>query len=80
VLSATLRRLECHGLVAREVYAEVPVRVEYALTPLGWQLTEPLMALYEWALEHERDLAMPASAQPPLTHPGAASLATSAAA
>lgn len=79
VLSATLRRLERHGIVAREVYAEIPVRVEYALTPLGWQLTEPLMTLYEWALEHERDLGMPAPVQPPLTRAGAASLATSAA-
>jgi DNA-binding HxlR family transcriptional regulator len=36
------------------------VRVEYTLTPLGWQLTEPLMALYEWALAHESELAGPA--------------------
>ena len=33
------------------------VRVEYTLTPLGWQLTEPLMALYEWAIAHESELA-----------------------
>jgi DNA-binding HxlR family transcriptional regulator len=33
------------------------VRVEYSLTPLGWQLTEPLMALYEWAEAHEDELA-----------------------
>ena len=57
VLTATLRRLEQHGIVARHVYPEIPVRVEYALTPLGWQLTEPLMALYEWAVEHEDELA-----------------------
>ena len=57
VLTATLRRLEEHRIVARDVYAEIPVRVEYTLTPLGWQLTEPLMALYEWAVAHEQDLA-----------------------
>lgn len=56
VLTATLRKLEQHGIVARHVYAEIPVRVEYTLTPLGWQLTEPLMALYEWAVAHENDL------------------------
>jgi DNA-binding HxlR family transcriptional regulator len=56
VLTATLRKLEQHGIVARHVYADIPVRVEYTLTPLGWQLTEPLMALYEWAVAHEHDL------------------------
>ena len=55
-LTATLRRLERHGLVARRVHAEIPVRIEYVLTPLGWELTEPLMTLYEWALEHESAL------------------------
>ena len=59
VLSATLRRLEHHGLVARDVYAEIPVRVEYRLTPLGWRLTEPLMAFDDWARRHEMELAPP---------------------
>jgi DNA-binding HxlR family transcriptional regulator len=57
VLTATLRKLENKGIVSRHVYAEIPVRVEYTLTPLGWQLTEPLMALYEWAIAHESELA-----------------------
>jgi DNA-binding HxlR family transcriptional regulator len=57
VLTATLRRLEQDGLVARHVFPEIPVRVEYALTPLGWRLTELLMALYEWAVAHEQELA-----------------------
>jgi len=57
VLTATLRKLERNGIVSRHVYAEIPVRVEYTLTPLGWQLTEPLMALYEWAVAHESELA-----------------------
>jgi DNA-binding HxlR family transcriptional regulator len=57
VLTSTLRKLEQSGIVSRQVYAEMPVRVEYTLTPLGWQLTELLMALYEWAVEHEEDLA-----------------------
>jgi DNA-binding HxlR family transcriptional regulator len=59
VLTSTLRRLEEHGIVARHVYAEIPVRVEYTLTRLGWQLTEPLMALYEWAVAHESELEEP---------------------
>jgi DNA-binding HxlR family transcriptional regulator len=57
VLTSTLRKLERRGLVSREVYAEIPVRVEYRLTPLGWQLTEPLMALDDWVRAHETELA-----------------------
>jgi DNA-binding HxlR family transcriptional regulator len=51
-LTQTLRALERNGLVARRAYPEVPPRVEYSLTPLGWSLTGPLMALYEWSAEH----------------------------
>jgi DNA-binding HxlR family transcriptional regulator len=56
VLTATLRKLERNGIVSRHVFADIPVRVEYRLTPLGWQMTELLMALYEWAVAHESDL------------------------
>jgi DNA-binding HxlR family transcriptional regulator len=55
-LTQTLRALERDGLIARQVYAEVPPKVEYSLTPLGWSLTGPLMAMYEWAAEHLRDV------------------------
>jgi DNA-binding HxlR family transcriptional regulator len=58
VLSATLRALEEDGLVRRQVYGELPVRVEYTLTPLGWRLTELLMALYEWSRDHGDELAV----------------------
>jgi DNA-binding HxlR family transcriptional regulator len=57
VLTSTLRKLERSGIVSRHVYADIPVRVEYTLTPLGWQLTEPLMGLYEWSVAHESELA-----------------------
>ena len=49
VLSQTLRTLERDGLVSRRVYAEVPPRVEYTLTPLGFSLLEPLDAVRAWA-------------------------------
>jgi DNA-binding HxlR family transcriptional regulator len=52
MLTDSLRRLERDGLVERRVYAEVPVRVEYSLTPLGWSATELLIALAEWADSH----------------------------
>ena len=52
VLTETLRDLERDGLVERHVYAEVPPRVEYELTPLGRTLHAPLEALGRWAEEH----------------------------
>jgi DNA-binding HxlR family transcriptional regulator len=52
VMTESLRALERDGLVARKIYAEVPVRVEYSLTPLGWSLTEPLIALSDWGSTH----------------------------
>ena len=52
VLTDVLRALERDGLVLRSVLDGPPLRVEYALTPLGRSLTAPLFALYEWATEH----------------------------
>jgi DNA-binding HxlR family transcriptional regulator len=52
VLTQTLRCLERDGLINRRSYAEVPVRVEYSLTPLGWSITGVLMTMYEWAADH----------------------------
>jgi DNA-binding HxlR family transcriptional regulator len=52
VLTQTLRRLERDGLITREVFAEVPPRVVYTLTPLGRSLIEPIAAVKNWAEEH----------------------------
>lgn len=49
MLAATVRDLEQAGLVAREVYPEVPPRVEYSLTPKGRSLVPLLRQLLEWA-------------------------------
>jgi DNA-binding HxlR family transcriptional regulator len=51
-LTETLRALERDGLVRRRAYPEVPMRVEYSLTPLGWSITSLLMTMYEWAAQH----------------------------
>jgi DNA-binding HxlR family transcriptional regulator len=51
-LTQTLRTLEANGLVTRRAYAEVPLRVEYSLAPLGWSITRLLMVMYEWSAEH----------------------------
>src|SRR5690348_18241992 len=56
MLTDSLRSLERDGLVERHVYAEVPARVEYSLTPLGWSATELLMALADWADDHLLDV------------------------
>jgi DNA-binding HxlR family transcriptional regulator len=49
VLTQTLRNLERDGLVTRTIHAEMPPRVEYALTDLGRSLREPLTAVQSWA-------------------------------
>ena len=48
VLTAQLRDMEANGLVHREVYAEVPPRVEYSLTELGRSLKTILDAMPAW--------------------------------
>lgn len=48
VLTAQLRDMEANGLVHREVYAEVPPRVEYSLTELGQSLKPILDAMWTW--------------------------------
>jgi DNA-binding HxlR family transcriptional regulator len=53
MLAATLRRLEHDGLIERRVYADVPVRVEYDLTPAGSALFEALTPLAGWASVHK---------------------------
>jgi DNA-binding HxlR family transcriptional regulator len=56
VLTNVLRNLERDGLVDREVFAEVPPRVEYSLTPLGHTLHKPLDELRDWATKHMPDI------------------------
>jgi len=49
MLSVTLRGLERDGLVTREVFPEVPPRVEYEITDLGRSLLAPTQGLVDWA-------------------------------
>jgi DNA-binding HxlR family transcriptional regulator len=54
MLSRTLKRLEQDGFVSRTLFAEVPPRVEYALTDLGRSFLAPMQAMIRWADEHHR--------------------------
>ena len=56
MLSATLKRLEQMNLIRREVFPEVPPRVEYSLTPTGTSLMPYLDDLIKWALQHFDDI------------------------
>jgi DNA-binding HxlR family transcriptional regulator len=56
MLSATLRQLERDGLVERHVYARVPARVGYELSPAGAELLAALAPLAGWGVEHRADL------------------------
>ncbi len=48
MLTTTLRNLERDGFLSREVFPEVPPRVEYELTALGLTLLEPMQQLVNW--------------------------------
>ncbi len=52
MLSQTLKNLEQSHLVHREVYPEVPPRVEYSLTETGRSLMPAIIALIDWGKEH----------------------------
>lgn len=56
VLTAQLRDMEANGLVHRDVYAEVPPRVEYSLTELGQSLKPMLDAMWNWGEDYKNSV------------------------
>src|SRR3954470_10061501 len=55
-LTDALKHLEGAGLLTRTVHAEVPPRVEYALTPLGRTLLPLVEAIETWATRHQSEI------------------------
>ncbi len=53
-LTKELRKLEEYGLIHREVYKEVPPKVEYSLTDLGVKFLPVIEAIENWAKEYEK--------------------------
>lgn len=64
-LTQQLREMEADGLVLRQVYAEVPPRVEYALTGKGDSLLPALDALRTWSEAHLPQASPTATARAP---------------
>lgn len=56
VLTDSLRALESDGLIEREVFAEVPPRVEYSLSEIGKTIQPVLDAMREWGEEYKSNL------------------------
>jgi DNA-binding HxlR family transcriptional regulator len=51
-LTQCLRRLERNGIVTRRVVPASPIAVEYAITPLGRSVQQPLKTMYRWTTQH----------------------------
>jgi DNA-binding HxlR family transcriptional regulator len=64
VLVQSLRELEEHGIVHREIFAEVPPRVVYTATKLGTSLRPIVSALCDWGKKHADELEAAKEAVP----------------
>ena len=56
VLTSNLRAMESSGLLTREVFPEVPPRVEYTLTDTGYSLKPILDSMHTWGENYKRNL------------------------
>ena len=64
VLTAQLRDMEANGLLTRTVYAEVPPRVEYTLTDIGYSLKPILDSMVVWGSAYQRENGAQEDARP----------------
>jgi DNA-binding HxlR family transcriptional regulator len=70
MLTQQLRELEKDGIVHRQVYAQIPPKVEYSLTPLGESLGPIVDAMCEWGFKHRGDTHSEETHQRPATDSG----------
>ncbi len=71
MLTQQLRELERDGIVTRTIYAEIPPRVEYALTDFGRTLESVIRVMCDWGVQYQgRVLAQKRAARPPAAHDG----------
>jgi DNA-binding HxlR family transcriptional regulator len=56
MLTEQLRELEADGIVHREVYPQMPPKVEYSLTPLGQTLRPVIEAIVLWGRQHDKEV------------------------
>ncbi|MDD2791363.1 MAG: helix-turn-helix domain-containing protein [Sulfurimonas sp.] len=54
-LTIKLKELEAKKIIHREVFAEVPPKVVYSLTPIGLKLKPMLQAMFEWGIEYVKE-------------------------
>lgn len=57
VLTSNLRLLEEKGILVRKVYAQIPPRVDYTLTQLGYELKPVIDSMIAWAEEYRKNMA-----------------------
>lgn len=58
VLTSNLRMLEEKGLLVREVYAQIPPRVEYTLTAVGYSLKPVIESMLAWGAEYRENMLL----------------------
>ena len=71
VLTQHLRELERDGVVARQIFDEMPLRVEYSLTKYGRTLRPLMRVLSDWGSKHEAYVARSSPRPPPRVEPAA---------
>jgi DNA-binding HxlR family transcriptional regulator len=71
MLTQQLRELEKDGIVHRQVYPQIPPKVEYSVTPLGASLRPIVDAMCEWAVKHRGDERMQGTPRRLSLHPDA---------
>lgn len=63
MLTLQLRELELDGVIYREIYREVPPKVEYSLTPFGRSLEPILLLMRDWGDQYQQTISVEMSSQ-----------------